>query len=212
MSFVLWIELLDEGISLLFLVALGLAFYRGYTKNHNILCEREDLLKRYLLFRGDKQVRLKVFREDEGAYQELLKTISNSWKNFKKTYDDYICSLTLNTLWTKRFLWIITLGLLLNSMRLVIADTLFLKQKYHLLYTLVRELSSYVLVLLSFALLKIQTNRFLPMEGKAAEIDREFLFFPNGSVEGEDRGLYNEFDPIDAKGAEDGEKDEHPCG
>ena len=103
-NFGMWIDLLDEGIPLLFLIALGLAFFRGFRKNHALLTEREELLKRYLLFRGEKQVRLKVFGEDDKAYQELLKTISNSWKTFKKASDHYLASLAQNTTRTRLFL------------------------------------------------------------------------------------------------------------
>src|SRR5512136_3118146 len=103
----IWIDLLNEGIPLLFVVALGLAFYRGFRKNHALLAEREELLKRYLLFRGEKQVRLKVFGEDDKAYQELLKTISNSWKTFKKASDQYLASLGQNTFRTRFLLQMI---------------------------------------------------------------------------------------------------------
>ena len=67
-NFGMWIDLLDEGIFFLFLIVFGLAFYRGFRKNHTLLSEREDLLKRYFLFRGDKQVHLKVFGEDDKVY------------------------------------------------------------------------------------------------------------------------------------------------
>jgi hypothetical protein len=207
-DFGMWIDLLDEGIPLLFLIALGLAFYRGVRKNHTLLSEREDLLKRYLLFRGDKQVRLKVFGEDDKAYQELLKTISNSWKTFKKVSDQYLTSLAQNTARTRLTLQIITLGLLANSLRILLADYLIFGPQVHLLYTLVRELSSYVLVILSFALLRTQTRRFLPAKGKTVKMDREILFFPNGQREGESEQLNNEFDPLESSGRDDGKEDQ----
>ncbi|MEI9478970.1 MAG: hypothetical protein WCO26_20700 [Deltaproteobacteria bacterium] len=209
--FGMWIDLLDEGIPLLFLIALGLAFFRGFRKNHALLTEREELLKRYLLFRGEKQVRLKVFGEDDKAYQELLKTISNSWKTFKKASDQYLVSLAQNTTRTRLFLQIITLGLLVNSIRILLADYLFFGPQTHLFYTVARELSSYVLVVLCFALLRMQTRRFLPAKGKAVEMDREVLFFPNGQPEGESEHLHNEFDPLESSGGDDG-KEDHDSG
>ncbi len=201
-----WIDCLNEGIPLVFLVALGLAFYRGFRKNHGLLTEREELLKRYLLFRGEKQVRLKVFGEDDKAYQELLKTISNSWKTFKKSSDQYLTSLAQNTVRTRFLLQMITLGLLVNSARMLLADYLFLGPHVHLVFTVVRELSSYVLVILCFALLRIQTRRFLPAKGKAVDMDREVLFFPNGQPEAESEHLYNEFDPLESSGGKDGKE------
>lgn len=210
--FGVWIDLLDEALHLFFLMALGLVFYRGFRKNQGFLSEREELLKRYLLFRGDKQVRLKVFGEDEKAYQELLKTISNSWKTFKKASDQYLISLSQNSTHTKLLLEIITVGLLINSARILIAGYFFYGPQIRLVSMLVREVSSYVLVILSFALLRIQTHRFLPARGKVVEIDREVLFFPNGQSEGESESLYNEFDPLDRPGGSDGKEDRHSSG
>ena len=76
MSGAMWINYVNEGVSFLLLVGIGLVLYRGLKKNQSYLSEREELLKRYLLFRGDIQVRLKVFGEDEQTYQELLKNLS----------------------------------------------------------------------------------------------------------------------------------------
>jgi len=206
----MWIDLLNEGISLLLLIGLGLVLYRGFKKNQTLLQEREELLKRYLLFRGDKQVRLKVYREDEKLYRELLKTVSNSWKNFKKAYDQYLFSFTQNTAKTKLFLQLITLGLLINSARLLLADFTLSGRNIHLLYTIVREFSSYVLVILSFYLLRTQTHRLLSLKGEAVKMDREILFYPNNLTgEGEKEVLYNEFDPFETIGAEDGKEDQN---
>lgn len=201
----MWIDLLNEGISLLLLIVLGLILYQGFKKNQTLLSEREELLKRYLLFRGDKQVRLKVYREDENLYRELLKTVSNSWKNFKKAYDEYLHSFAQNTAKTKFFLQIITLCLLINSARLLVVDFTLYGQKNHILYTIIREFSSYVLVILSFSLLRTQTHRLLSLKGEAVKIDRDILFYQNNlSDEGEKEVLYNEFDPFEKIGAEDG--------
>jgi hypothetical protein len=204
----IWTELFDEGISLLLLIALGLALYRGFKRNNTLLTEREDLLKRYLLFRGNKQIRLQMYREDEKAYQELLKTVSNGWKNFKKAYDQYLASINQNTGRARLLLWVITLGLVLNSSRLLIADYFWAGSRMDLYATLARELCSYVLVVLGFVLLKVQTHRLSLSKWKAAEMDREVLFFPDSLSEVESQGLYNEFDPFESPGAEDGEKDQ----
>jgi len=204
----MWVDLLNEGISLLLLVALGFTFYRGFKKNQSLLTEREELLKRYLLYRGDRQVRLKIYEGNEKIYQELLKNLSTSWKNFKKTYDQHLHSFGLNTHKTRFFLQLITLGLLINSASLFIQEYFFFGFKNHFVYTVVKELSSYVLVFLSFYLLRIQTHRFLSLKGEAAKMDRKILFYPNHlSAEGEQDVLYDEFDPFEAKGEEDGKED-----
>ena len=207
----MWVNLLDEGIPLLFLVALGLTIYRGFKKNQTLLAEREELLKRYLLFRGDKQVRLKIYKEDERVYRELLKNLSNSWKNFKKTYDQYLLTFAQNTAKIRLSLQMITLGLLLNSARLFVEEYLFFGLSSHLLYTVLKELPSYVLVIVSFSLLRMQSHRFLSLKGEAAKTDREILLYPNSlSNEGDKEILYNEFDPLGTTGAEDGKENQNP--
>ena len=211
MDAVTWISFLDEGIPLLFLIALGLTIYRGFKMNQGFLSEREELLKRYLLFRGERQVRLKLHQEDERVYRELLKNLSASWKNFKKTYDQYLLSFAQNTAKIKLSLQIITLGLVVNSVRLFVEDYAFSGLRPHLVYTLLKELPSYVLVILSFSLLKMQSHRFLSLKGEAAKMDRELLVYPNNSRDGEEKDtLYNEFDPLGLAGAENDKENQDP--
>jgi hypothetical protein len=204
----IWIKLLNEGIPLFFLIGLGIALYRGLKKNQTLLSEREELLKRYLLFRGDQQVRLKIYRDDEKVYRDLLKNLSNSWKNFKKVYDQCLLSLARNTTKTKQFLYLITLGLLINSARYFVEAHLFFSLKNQFFYIIARELLNYILVVLSFFLLRTQTHKFLSLKGEVVKMDREILFFPNSlSSEREQEVLYNEFDPLETTGEEDGKED-----
>jgi hypothetical protein len=203
------IEVIDEGIPLILLTALGIALYQGLKKNQALLSEREEMLKRYLLYRGDKQVHLKMYEGDEKVYQDLVRNLSASWKKFKKIYDQYLFSFAQNTSRTKLFLWLITVGLLANTARLLGAEFLFSGLKVHFLYSVVRELSNYVLVVLGFILLKAQTRRFLPLKGDRVKMEREILFFPNGMLTtGNYEGLYDEFDPLEGIGAEDGKEDQ----
>ena len=207
----MWIKIVNEIIPFLLLIGIGFVLYRGLKINQTLLSEREELLKRYLLFRGDRQVRLKIYGGDEKTYLDLLKNISSSWKNFKKTYDQCLLSLAQNTIKTKRFLQLITLGLLINTVRLFIEDYYFYGLEAHFFYTTARELSSYVLVVLSFFLLRNQTQKFLTLKGEVVKMDREILFFPNNmEAQEEHEGLYNEFDPLEVRRVEDGEKDQNP--
>ena len=211
MSEAIWIKLLNEGIPLFLLVGLAFVLYRGLKKNQTLLTEREELLKRYLLFRGDKQVRLKIYGDDEKIYKELLKNLSNSWKKFKKTYDQSLLSLAQNTTKTKQLLYLITLGLLINSTRHFVEAYLFFSLKIQFFYIMARELSNYVLVILSFFLLRTQTHKFLSLKGRVVKMDREVLFYPNSlSSEGEQEVLFNEFDPLETTEEGDGEEDQNP--
>jgi len=211
MNELLWIRIINEAIPLILLAGIGLFLYRGLKINQTLLSEREELLKRYLLFRGDRQVRLKIYGGDEKVYMDLLKNISSSWKNFKKAYDECLLSLAKNTTRTKRFLQLITLGLLINTARLFIEDYYFFGLDAHFFYTTARELPSYVLVVLSFFLLRNQTQTFLTLKGEVIKMDREILFFPNNiEAQEEHEGLFNEFDPLEAKGMEDGKENQNP--
>jgi hypothetical protein len=152
---------------------------------------------------------LKIYGGDEKIYLDLLKNISSSWKNFKKVYDQCLNSLAQNTTKTKRFLQLITLLLLMNTVRLFIEDYYFFGLEIHFFYTLARELSSYVLVVLSFFLLRNQTQKFLTLKGDVMKMDREILFFPNNMENQEEHeGLFNEFDPLEARRVEDGKEDQ----
>ena len=209
----MWLDILNEGTTLFLLVALGLILYRGLKKNQILLAEREDLLKRYLLFRGDKQVRLKMHGEDEKIYLALLKNLSNSWKNFKKAYDQCVNSFVQNTHRTKFFLQIITLVLVINSVRLFFQEYFFYASRTHVFYTFLKELTGYVLVVLGFLLLRTQTYRYLSLKGEALKMDRDILFYPDRlSDEGDRERIYDEFDPLQGKGAagEQEDQDSHP--
>jgi hypothetical protein len=209
MNEVLLIRVMNEVIPFLLLIGIGFVLYRGLRRNQTLLSEREELLKRYLLFRGDRQVRLKIYGGDEKIYLDLLKNISSSWKNFKKAYDQCLHSLAQNTTKTKRFLQLITLFLLMNTVRLFIEDYYFFGLEIHFFYTLARELSSYILVVLSFFLLRNQTQKFLSLKGDVMKMDREILFFPNNIENQEEHeGLFNEFDPLEARRVEDGKEDQ----
>ncbi|MBM4324283.1 MAG: hypothetical protein FJ115_12045 [Deltaproteobacteria bacterium] len=204
----MWINYVNEGVSFLLLVGIGLVLYRGLRKNQGYLSEREELLKRYLLFRGDIQVRLKVFGEDEQTYQELLKNLSESWKNFKKTYDLYLLSLSRNTTKVRRGLQLLAIGLLINSARLLLEEYFSSGIHSRFFYVAGKELSNYVLVVLSFLLLRSQTRRFVSPKGEPGKMEREILFYSNSLSEiGEKENLYNEFSPLDELGAGHGKKD-----
>ena len=207
-----WIKLVNEGIPFLLLIGLAFILYRGLRRNQTLLSQREELLKRYILFRGDRQVRLKIYGGDEKIYLDLLKNISSSWKNFKKAYDQCLLSLAQNTTKTKHFLQLITIGLLINTARLFIfEDYYFFGLDLHFFYTTAREVSNYVLVILSFFLLRNQTQTFLTLRGEVVKMDREILFFPNNIENQEEHeGLFNEFDPLETRGVDDGKKDQDP--
>ena len=209
MNMVTWIKWMNEGIPLLLLMGLGFVMYRGMKKNQFLLAERENLVRRYLLFRGDKQVRLKVYGQDDNIQRELLKTLSSSWKNFKRSYDQYQNSFLANTARTKLLLQLITLGFLLNSARVLIEEYYFYGFKDRFFLAAAREPLNYVLVVLGFFLLRAQARPYVASYGKVAKVDLETFFFPNPLVnDKEHEHLYDEFSPLEDKGVKDGKEDQ----
>lgn len=207
MEEVFWIRLLNEGISLLFLIAVGGILYKGVKKNHLLLSEREETFRRYLLFREDLKVRMRLYGEDEKTYRELLRNLSEGWKNFKRNYDQSLETLLKNVSKTHRLLQFLTLALILNSLRLLLESYYFFGIHSRLLHLLMRELSNYVIVILGFFLLKEQSYRFFSMKGEMDKMDREILFYSNHITEiGEKKALYDEFSPLE-KGEGYGKKD-----
>ncbi len=154
-------------------------------------------------------MRLKIYGDDEKLYREILKNFSNSWKNFRSSYDRYLRSVAENTRKTKRILQLLTLGLIINSMRLVIEEYLFFGITRRFTYIILREISNYILVVFGFFLLRIQTQRYLSLKGEAMKMERDILFFPNQlSNKGEKGFIDNEFIPLEEEvsgkmGAED---------
>ena len=209
MNMVTWIKWMNEGIPLLLLMGLGFVMYRGMKKNQFLIAEREDLVRRYLLFRGDKQVRLKVYGQDDNIQRELLKTLSSSWKNFKRSYDQYQNSFLANTARTKLLLQLITLGFLLNSARVLVEEYYFYGFKDRFFLAAAREPLNYVLVVLGFFLLRAQARPYVASYGKVAKVDLETFFFPNPLVnDKEHEHLYDEFSPLEDKGVKDGKEDQ----
>lgn len=201
MDEVLLTKLLNEIIPFLLLIIIGFVTYNGFKKNQNLISEREDLVKRYILFRGDKQARLKIYEKDEQIHKELLKNISDSWKYFKKSYDQCILKLAKNVNKTKRNLMLLISGLIINSGRVIMEEYYFFGIKGRFILIIVKELHYYFFIILILFLLKIQTQGLFSLKSEVFKMDREILFFPNTfSKESEHEILYNEFEPIDLEG------------
>ncbi len=210
MNEIMFIKFANQGAPLFLLIGLGIVLHRGLKKNQAILSEREDLLKRYLLFRGDKQVRLRIYGQDEKVYRDLLKNISKSWKTFKAAYDQCLLSLLRNTTRTKRLLLVFAVALLLNTVRVLGDEYYFYGFQDRFFYALAGELSEYVLVIVAFVLLRVQAQKFVGLKQNSLKLEREIFFFPNTlSAEGEQEVLYDEFDPLEPTGGEDEDEDQN---
>jgi hypothetical protein len=198
MNEIMLIKLVNLGIPLLLLIGVGIVLHLGLKKSQALLTQREELLKRYLLFRGDKQVRLKIYGQDEKVYRDLLRNISKSWKKFKAAYDLCLLSLLQNTTRTKRFLVVLVVALLLNTGRVLADEYYFYGFQDRFFYAFAGELSEYVLVIIAFVLLRAQSQKFIALQRNSLKLEREIFFFPNTlSPEGDREVLYDEFDPLE---------------
>jgi len=74
----------------------------------------------------------------------------------------------------------------------------------------VRELSSYVLVILTFILLRIQTHRFLSLKARREDESGNPLLPDHLSAEGNVMSFTKNSIPSRQKGAEDGKEDSNP--
>jgi hypothetical protein len=120
------------------------------------------------------------------------------------SHDQCLVSLAQNTRRTRNFLYLITLGLIINSARLLGEEYYFFGFNARFLYMAAGELPSYVLTILGSFLIRTQTDRFLSFSGELAKMDREILFFPNHlSAQEEHEVLYDEFDPLNAEEDQD---------
>jgi hypothetical protein len=204
-----WIKVANEGIPFLLLIGMGLVLCRGLSRNQILLSEKEDLVRRYILFRCDKQTRLRAYGGDERVCREIVRTLSASWRYFQKSYEACFQSLGLSTTRTRLILWLFTLALLVNTGRILGEEYYFYGFGARFPHLAVRELTNYVLVAFGFFVLHRQTRWYLAEKARTMKMDLEALFFPSSSdTEAGNEGLNNEFDPLDGAGGDHVRKDQ----
>ena len=116
--------------------------------------------------------------QDDKIQRELLKTLSSSWKNFKRSYDQYQTSFLANTARTKMLLQLFTLGLLLNSARVLIEEYYFYGFKDRFFLAAAREPVNYVLVVLSFFVLRVQARPYIASKREGGQDRSGDTLFP----------------------------------
>jgi hypothetical protein len=168
--------------------------YRNVRNYDSITQEMDTLFRRYLLFRNDKQITLKMHEQDEKVRNEILRSISNSWKHFRGIHGELVGTLLGNIRKTVLAYYVLLGILCINTLRVLLTDWFKNGTFPAPLGVAIKQAPSYLLLALGFVLIWIQTGRKRGGKGRPFEIELETIF-PDTGVQ--DRSLYDEFEPID---------------
>ena len=199
---------LDRWIYLVVVGLMAFFIYRNVRNYDSITQEMDALFRRYLLFRSDKQITLKMHGQDVNVRNEILRSISKSWKHFRGIRGELVGTLLGNIQKTLLAYYVILGILCINTLRAFLTDWFKTGAISVPLGVAVKEVPGYFLLALGFLLIRIQTGRRRGGRGRPFEIELEEIF-PDIGVQ--DRSLYDEFEPID-EGEGGGENDSEKAG
>ena len=185
---------LDEWITFVMVVVMAFFIYRNVRNCNSITLEMDTLFRRYLLFRNDKQITLKMHEQDEKVRNEILKSISNSWKRFRGIHGELEGTLLGNIRKTLLAYYVILGILCINTLRVLLTDWFKTGAVSAPIEVAVKEAPGYLLLALGFLLTRIQASRKIGGKGRPFETKQEIIF-PDIGVQ--DRSLSDEFEPID---------------
>jgi len=188
---------LDEWITLVLVVSMAFCIYRNVRKCDSITQEMDTLFRRYLQFRSDKQITLKMHEHDEKVHNEILRSISQSWKYFRRNHGELVDILLGNIRKTILAYYAILGILLINTLRVFLTDWFKTGGVPVTLELAIKEAPCYLLLALGFLLIRVQTRHRRGGSGRPYEVELETIFADIGL---QDRSLYNEFEPIDEEG------------
>jgi len=192
---------LDEWITLVLVGLMAFFIYRNVRNYDSITQEMDTRFRRYLLFRNDKQITLKMHEQDEKVRNEILRSISNSWKHFRGIHGELVGTLLGNIRKTVLAYYVLLGILCINTLRVLLTDWFKNGTFPAPLGVAIKQAPSYLVLALGFILIWIQTGRKRGGKGRPFEIELETIF-PDTGVQ--DRSLYDEFEPIDeGEGAEE---------
>lgn len=188
---------LDEWITLVLVVSMAFFIYRNVRKCDAITQEMDTLFRRYLQFRSDKQITLKMHEHDEEVRNEILRSISQSWKHFRRNHGELVDTLFGNIRRTVLAYYAILGILLINTLRVFLTDWFKAGGVPVTLELAIKEAPCYLLLALGFLLIRVQTRHKRGGSGRPYEVELDTIFADGGR---QDRSLYNEFEPIDEEG------------
>lgn len=178
-------------------VSMAFFIYRNVRKYDSITQEMDTLFRRYLHFRSDKQITLKMHEHDEEVRNEILRSISQSWKHFRRNHGELVDTLLGNIRKTLLAYYAILGILLINTLRIFLTDWFKTGGVPVTLELAIKEAPCYLLLVLGFLLIRVQTRHSRGGSGRPYEVELETIFADVGH---QDRSLYSEFEPIDEEG------------
>jgi hypothetical protein len=196
---------LDEWITLVLVVLMAFCIYRNVRNYDSTTQEMDTLFRRYLLFRNDKQITLKMHEGDEKVRNEILRSISRSWKQFRRTHGELVDTLLGNIRRTRLAYYFILGILMINTLRAVLTDWSETGGVPVTLEVAIKESPGYLLLALGFLLIRMQIRQRRGGNGRPYEIELETIFPDIGA---QDRSLYEEFEPLDEAGEVKGDDSE----
>jgi hypothetical protein len=184
----------DALVIVILTVLIAVVIFRNRRKNQSITFEVENLIRRYVVFRGHRQALIKVHQGDENLKHEMLKSISNSWNHFKNMLESHSAALRETDRRARTWLCILGILIVLNSLRTLASGVMVNRVEWGFPIFLLKELPIYLFLLTGFLLISIQSRRWdkRPLTGFDGELDAIF-----SDAEKTQDALNNEFDPIE---------------
>ena len=184
----------DALVSLVFAVLMTGVILQNRRKNQSIATDIENLIRRYIVFRGHRQALMKFHQKDEALKHEILKTVSASWNHFKTMLEKYTSSLEETNRRARNFLLILGAFLVLNSLWNFASGDLISQTRWTGLIFVLKELPLYLFLVTGFILIRIQSHQRgkSPLASFNGELDAIF-----SDTEQIQEALNDEFDPIE---------------
>lgn len=186
----------DPVISACILGLIAFCLIRGHRRHGLLRMETEDLLKRYIIFRGKKHGLLRGARAGRGTHKDILRSISRSWHNFKEYHGQKLELLRENYRGMKKGLLLGGIILILNTLREGATGLLITGLPSGFYSGLLHQLPLYLLVVVGVAMLRIQKEQVYGIPSNHKERALETLF---ADFDRDDPSLYDEFDPLEGE-------------
>jgi hypothetical protein len=183
-------------ISIFILGLIAFFLIRGHRRFELLGMEKESLLKRYLIFRGKKHSILRGAQSDQGAFDEIIRSISRSWHKFEQYYTQKTELIKENYRTMRKGLLLGSILLVLNSLREGFTMLAITKLPSGFFAGLFQGLPNYFLVVVGIALLRMQRVR---MRGDSPYKIDSALETLVADFDQDDPLLYEEFDPLEEK-------------
>jgi hypothetical protein len=184
----------DALVSLVLATLMAGVILQNRRKNQSIATDIENLIRRYIVFRGHRQALMKFHQKDEALKHEILRTVSTSWNHFKTMLEKYTSSLEETNRRARNFLLILGAFLVLNSLRNLASGDVLSQTRWASLIFVVKELPLYLFLITGFVLIRIQSHQ--RGKGPLASFNSELdvIFSDTEQIQ---EVLNDEFDPIE---------------